>query len=218
MVQGKLDFGQWKKRPAKPGWGGVREGAGRPRKDGRKGMQPGHVHLKRPVLKRRFPVHVTWRIAGDVWSLRGARLSVEVKRALWRGSDKGSFRLVHYAILRDHIHMLVEADDRRSLSRGLQGLGVRLARAVNRLQKRKGRVVADRYHEHILLTPTEVIHARRYLLNNSFKHYGPYGNYKHVTQQPLVAPQTWLLQLRAIPSAKSAAARKTHDPPIQARP
>ena len=31
-------------------------------------------HAKRPVLKRRFPVHVTWRMREDVWRLRKPRV------------------------------------------------------------------------------------------------------------------------------------------------
>ena len=82
----------------------------------------------------------------------------------------GNFRLCHYAVLNDHLHLLVEASDRQSLTRGLQGLAVRVAKALNRLWQRHGKVFADRYHDRILKTPREVRNAIRYVLANGKKH------------------------------------------------
>jgi hypothetical protein len=39
------------------------------------------------------------------------------------------FRVVHFAVQDDHVHLLVEADDNVALARGMIGLTVRLARA-----------------------------------------------------------------------------------------
>ena len=82
----------------------------------------------------------------------------------WRGRVWGAvrfgFRLVHYAVMGNHVHLIVEAEDRRALWRGMQGLGVRIAKGMNRLMGRAGRVLVDRYHAHILRTPTEVRAAR----------------------------------------------------------
>jgi hypothetical protein len=65
---------------------------------------------------------------------------------------------------------LVEAEDRRSLSRGLQGLLVRIAKALNRHWCRSGKVFADRFHARALRTPREVRHALAYVLLNGAKH------------------------------------------------
>jgi REP element-mobilizing transposase RayT len=173
-------------------WGGKRAGAGRPRKDGAK--KTGVPHLPRPLLAPRFPVHVTWRMARGVWHLRTRRCFSVMQRAMYAGAAKGGFRLVHYAVLRDHVHMIVEAPDRMRLARGMQGLGVRLARALNRVMARSGRVLGDRYHAHILKTPTEVRHARRYLLRNAHRHYGYVGPDPFASRAAVVAPQTWLLR------------------------
>jgi putative transposase len=56
------------------------------------------------------------------------------------------------------------------LSRGMQSLEIRMARALNESMERQGRVFADRYHAHILKTPTEVGRARRYVLENAAIH------------------------------------------------
>ena len=62
--------------------------------------------------------------------------------------------------------MLVEAAGPESLARGMQGLAVRLARALNRCARRSGRVFADRYYPHVLETRREVANALRYVLLN----------------------------------------------------
>ncbi|HEX5795190.1 MAG TPA: transposase [Geminicoccaceae bacterium] len=61
--------------------------------------------------------------------------------------------VVEFSVQGNHVHMLVEAKDRQALSRGIQGLAIRLARAVNRVLARVGKVWADRYHRHDLASP-----------------------------------------------------------------
>jgi putative transposase len=175
-------------------WGGRRKGAGRPRRDGVVGARPGVPHVTRPLLADRFPVHVTWRMEKTVWSLRTQRCFNVMRRAMYAGALKGGFRLVHYAIMGNHVHLLVEAPNRLRLARGMQGLGIRIARALNRLMRRRGRVVSDRYHAHILRTPSEVRRARHYLLTNAQHHYGHAHVDRYASRAPLVAPRTWLLR------------------------
>jgi len=93
-----------------------------------------------------------------------------VRAALARARDRFGFRLVHFSVQRDHLHLLVEANDRRALTRGVQGLSIRIARAVNRRMQRSGKVFADRFHARILRTPREVRTAIRYVFGNAKKH------------------------------------------------
>src|SRR6478752_9511090 len=172
-------------------WGGARKGAGRPRKDGTRSK--GVPHLVRPLLAKRFPVHVTWRINRTVWSLRSHRFFTVLQSAMYAG-EKPGFRVVHYSFQKDHIHLIVEAVDRVALSRGMQGLGIRVARAVNYLMRRSGNVVSDRYHANILLNPTMVHNARNYLLTNAFKHYRIVGPDPFASHRPVTPPETWLLR------------------------
>jgi len=87
-------------------------------------------------------------------------------------NDKGLalFQVVHHSIQSNHLHLIVEAADRRALSRGVQGLLVRIARALNRLWRRCGSVFADRFHERELLNPRQVRNALVYVLQNLRKH------------------------------------------------
>ena len=148
-------------------WGGKRDGAGRKRIQARAGVP----HLARPSHDGRHPVHMTLRAKAGQPSLRGQRLFVEMRRALSRASRDG-FRVLHFSVQRDHVHLLAEARDKRSLSRGARGLVIRAARAINRVLDRAGPVWGDRYHARPLRTPREVRHALVYVLSNWKKH-GP---------------------------------------------
>jgi hypothetical protein len=80
------------------------------------------------------------------------------------------FRVVHFSVQRDHVHLLVEADVPDRLARGIQGLAIRAARACNRALGRRGAVWGDRYHSRMLATPREVRNALVYILANVKKH------------------------------------------------
>jgi REP element-mobilizing transposase RayT len=128
-----------------------------------------------------------------VWNLRSRRCFTALQRAMYGGAARFGFRLVHYAVMGNHMHLIVEASDRETLGRGMKGLGVRIARALNRVMERHGRVIGDRYHAHILKTPTEVAHARRYLVKNAREHYGYAFADPFVSRRAVVVPRTWLL-------------------------
>jgi REP element-mobilizing transposase RayT len=146
-------------------WGGKRPGAGRKPT----GVRPGVSHVTRPKHDRRCPVHVTLRAARGVPSLRKQAIFVDIRRAIGRASRE-SFRIVHFSVQSDHVHLLVEADDKLSLSRGTSGLVIRVARAVNRRLRRRGRLWSDRFHARELRTPREVRHVIAYVLMNFKKH------------------------------------------------
>jgi len=93
-----------------------------------------------------------------------------LRRCFAAGKSRFGFRLVHYSVQGNHIHLICEADDRRALSRGMQGLAIRIARGMNRVAKRRGKVFADRYHARQLRTPTEVRRALVYVLQNAHHH------------------------------------------------
>src|ERR1700740_464114 len=114
------------------------------------GRGAGVEHRRRPVLKRRFPVHVTWRMRKGVWGLRTRRCFGALARAFWSGGNRFGFRLVHYSVQGNHVHLLAEAEDERSLARGMNGLGVRVARGLNRVMGRRGKVLDERYHARVL--------------------------------------------------------------------
>lgn len=146
--------------------GGAQRGAGRKPK----GECALVTHARRPKLTARDPVIVTTHLAAGLPSLRRDSTLVALRRALSAGADRFGFRLVEYSIQSNHLHFIAEADDARSIARGMQGLLVRIAKALNREWDRSGRVLSDRYHARILRTPREVRSALVYVLQNARRH------------------------------------------------
>jgi len=92
----------------------------------------------------------------------------------------------------------------------MQGLTIRIAKRLNRVMGRRGAVFADRYHEHVLRSPSEVARALAYVLGNFAVHarrrgdwsvgveIDPYCSVSVEVQlgpgPPLISePRTWLL-------------------------
>jgi REP element-mobilizing transposase RayT len=146
-------------------WGGARRGAGRKARPG-----AGVRHRARPDHKRRFPVHVTMKVVAAVGSLTRKKSFAAVKGAIEGGMEREGFRITDWTVQRDHLHLMVEAEDRVQLSRGMQGLATRIARRLNKALGRSGRVFADRYHMRELRTPREVRNALAYINCNARRH------------------------------------------------
>jgi REP element-mobilizing transposase RayT len=163
--------------------------------------------------RKDHPVHVTLRAIRGLPSLRSQIVFREMRRALGK-TARAWFRVVHFSVQGDHVHLLVEADDKTSLTRGLMGLEIRWARAINRVLGRTGRVLGDRYHARALRTPREVRHGLVYVIMNRKKHASnapdldpcssawSFGGWKvppsmgPPEQEPVVEPAaTWLLRV-----------------------
>ncbi len=115
------------------------------------------------------PVHLTLRCMAGLPSLRSFEVFPAVVGAL-RASQGATFRVLHFSVQDNHVHLVVEAVDSSALRAGARSLGVRLARAINRACGRQGRVLDDRYHSRALRTPREVRFALAYVLFNFKKH------------------------------------------------
>ena len=78
----------------------------------------------------------------------------------------------------------------------MRGLSIRIARAINRALRRRGKLFADHYYARVLRTPAEVRRAVRYVLDNAMLHAGtdPQAD-PCASVEPLVAPETWLLRI-----------------------
>jgi REP element-mobilizing transposase RayT len=212
MPSTQLTFDDLRRRT---GRGGPRPGAGRPR-----GRRPIVYHVKREIPERRCPAHVTLRVRREVPSLRRRAFVEEMRRSFAAACERNSFRLVQFSIQRDHLHLLVEADDARALGRGMKSIAARVARCVHRVFRRAGPVLLGRYHVRALRTPREVRNALAYVLLNARKHWmqrhgsappvrideassGPwFTGWVHRTQPsssreppPVAGPRTWLLRV-----------------------
>jgi REP element-mobilizing transposase RayT len=152
--------------------GGRRPGAGRPPS----GPRSSERHKARPAHDFRHPVHVTTRVVDDVANLRHRDIYLQLREATIVTARREDFRIVHLSIQRNHLHMIVEADHKDALSRGMQGFSISAAKRVNAAItartgiRRTGRVIADRFHARSLTSPRAVRHALAYCLNNWRRH------------------------------------------------
>ncbi len=151
-------------------WGGRRMGAGRP-----KSADAGVSHAPRERLERAQPAHATLRMLPHVWNLRSRRSMSVFVRAIGRISGREGFRVVHFAVQGDHVHLIVEVDAADALARGMQALTISLAKGLNRMMGRSGAVFSDRYHAHPLRSPREVRNALAYVLLNHRSHLTRHG-------------------------------------------
>jgi REP element-mobilizing transposase RayT len=146
--------------------GGARKGAGRKPRADRVDFVP---HVARSKHSVHVPVHITARTVAAAPSLRSERI-YEALRGIFAAVSEKGFRLVHFSVQGNHLHMIVEGDDDVALTRGVQRLLSRVAMMVNAMTGRSGRLWRDRHHRHPLRTPSEVRNAYVYVLFNFRKH------------------------------------------------
>jgi hypothetical protein len=163
----------------------MKPGLGRPKKAGGAGAS----HASRPELGEKSAVHVTLRLRRGVGGLRNRKRYAEVKRAFVAAKDSG-LRLIHYAVLGNHLHALVEVDSKVALSKGVQKLALCLSRRLNAQSVRAeggnsqgvrgralreqpgwiGPIFAERFDAHYLESKSELERAVRYVVTNAEHH------------------------------------------------
>ena len=146
--------------------GGKRKGAGRKSTS----EKPCRRHVKRAKMKHWNPLHVTLRLVDDLPSLRQRDAFDVVYAALAAARARNGLRIVHYTVLANHIHLIVEAQSREVVTRGLIGFQVRLVKALNKLWNRRGSIFADRYHDEVITNPRQTRNTLRYVIHNAHHH------------------------------------------------
>src|SRR4051794_8598072 len=96
-------------------WGGAREGAGRPAR----GPQPSEPHKPRPDVSPRFPIRITARVVPAIGALLRRRTYQAVRRAVVTSLARSDFRIVRIALRGQRLELVVEADDKIALARGM---------------------------------------------------------------------------------------------------
>jgi REP element-mobilizing transposase RayT len=146
--------------------GGARARAGRRARPERAGFLP---HITRARHEDEQPVHITARAVRSAPNLRSERVFGALRGLFARASEKG-FRLLHFSVQGNHLHLIVEADDDVALARGVQRLLSRAAMTINALARRSGKLWRDRHHRQPLTCPRQVRHAYVYVLFNLRRH------------------------------------------------
>jgi REP element-mobilizing transposase RayT len=147
--------------------GGWRPNAGRPRK----GVRSSSPHKRRREIDATKPQHVVLRVDPSVRWLRTPKMHRAIRMALVAVLDRAhEFRIVHYSIQGNHLHLLCEASDRMALARGAQAFEISAAAHLNREMGRSGQVFPDRYHAESIDSVRQTNHTLSYVLNNWRKH------------------------------------------------
>src|SRR5689334_23007064 len=145
--------------------GGARRGAGR-----KKTVKRGGPHRARPALAAWHPVHAVLRTHRGLGRLRQGDMYRAIRRVLVRYLGRDDFRVVQLSIQSNHLHLIVEAQDARALSRGMQSFAINVARAINGVWRRAGAVFAGRYHATQIKTARQARNTLGYVLNNWRRH------------------------------------------------
>jgi REP element-mobilizing transposase RayT len=151
--------------------GGKRKGAGRKPK----GPRAGAPHQARPEVRSWQALHVVLRVVPAVGSLRKRKMYQVLREATIVAAVRERIRIVHISLQQTHVHLLIEAENKQALARGLQGFQISAARHINTVlgvgaRRRRGPVFADRYHLEVITSPRRARHALAYVLCNFRKH------------------------------------------------
>src|SRR5882724_5543094 len=97
--------------------GGKRKGADRKSRGARAGVS----HRARPEVRPQHALHVVMRVVPAVGSLRRRAMYKAMHAASIVAAVREWFRIVHISLQRSHVHMIVEAETKAALARGMQG-------------------------------------------------------------------------------------------------
>jgi len=162
--------------------GGARPGSGR--KKGRTRV----AHRVREVVRKGQPVHVTLRLRPEAAGLRRRRQYQAIRAAILRYGHKIDFAINEYSVQGNHVHLVCEPNSARALARGIQVFSSVVARRLNKLIGRRGKVFGDRYHSRALRTPREVRNVLAYVLQN-WRHHGVHRQHKIWIVDPFSSAQ-----------------------------
>lgn len=147
-------------------WGGAREGAGRKKSQGRRPPE----HGERPNVSRHHPRHTVLRTLQAIPRLRTPAVYIAIRGAMEKILAKPEFRVVHMTIQHNHLHFIVEAENKAALSHGMRAVAITCARAINKAGGRHGQVFAHRYYAGAITSPRQMRHVLCYVLNNWRRH------------------------------------------------
>jgi REP element-mobilizing transposase RayT len=149
--------------------GGKRAGAGRkPKVKGR----PGVPHRPREIHRKWDPEHVTMKVVRGVKNLRSRDVCKVIFKCFRDRIKKANaaFRVIHFSVQWDHLHLIVEAEDDDAFSDGMRSLAISLGKRVNNHLGRRGRLFAHRFRSRALTSPREVRNCILYVLQNAAHH------------------------------------------------
>ena len=107
----------------------------------------------------------------EVGRLRKGEILTALRHALdVVGRRRDVFRVVHYSLQHNHLHLLVEASSPAELASGMQAFAISAACALNGAVGHTGKVFDHRYHSTMISTPRQARNVIAYVLGNWRRH------------------------------------------------
>lgn len=138
--------------------------AGRPPKND-KGIR----HIERPKFFRSRSLHLTIKVRENKADIQNKRILAKLQYAIQRARLQG-LRVIHYALEYNHVHLLVESTTHEVLHKGMQAMGITLAKGINKIKGKKGTVYKHRYHFRQISSRRDLKNVIHYILQNHKKH------------------------------------------------
>ena len=133
----------------------------------------GVAHRTRERISHRTPLHINFRFRKSIRNKESLRL---LKKAILNARSKG-LQVIHFSLQSNHIHLIVEATDNNTRTKGMRSLTITFAKGLM-----QGRIQVQRYHLHVLRSLRETRNAVFYVLFNQQKHEkGTYSSIDHYT-------------------------------------
>ena len=144
---------------------------GRPPKKGDKHKTSNGMvaHIPRPDMDKTTPIHINMKVREDLPNLRKKSIYKFLKEGVKKARGAG-LKVIHFALVSNHIHFIVEADSKGDLSKGMRSFLIIFAMKVNRSLKRKGSLFVDRYNMEVIRIPTRMRYLLSYVFKNNSKH------------------------------------------------
>jgi REP element-mobilizing transposase RayT len=147
-------------------WGGKRPFAGRKRKL----FRIGPPHKKRLKFNNITPFHVTVSLQRYLPPLRTIDVLDLLIDVFENYCEKNGFFIIAFSIQLNHMHFIIEALNNECLTKGMQGLLISIAKNLNKIWNRKGKVFLGRYFAREIKDVYMAYRMVIYVLMNHKKH------------------------------------------------
>ncbi len=115
-------------------WGGQQSGAGR-KKSGRFQLP----HVARERHRKYLPELVTLKLMEGLPSLRQTEEWAVMRGMFESMKALEDFRITHFSLMSDHVHVIVEADSHEAFTRGMRSFLSRMSKRLVALWGGRGR-------------------------------------------------------------------------------
>jgi REP element-mobilizing transposase RayT len=141
-----------------------------PKRAGRPAIHDiGIRHISRPLIKNATSFHLTIKVRANKADIQSKRILKAPHHGIKRARLK-KLRVIHYTLEFNHVHLLVECCDNKTLQLGMQALGISFSKAINKIKKLKGGVYKHRYHLRMIASSRELRNVLHYIFHNGIKH------------------------------------------------